>query len=174
MKKQNTQFFTQSIFIYLIGILFSIIYFYKLYTIYNKQSTILLIILSFVIIILIANCYFSYKDSLKNFDQELNQYSYVEQNARVLLTASLAFVLFFNYMGLSKVQKDVKMAIEIPVVMSFIFSSLILILIWMPKDSGLYIRILRDIKTIFLTLAIASALISMTNVVSIKRFNIVD
>jgi hypothetical protein len=120
---------------------------------------------------LIANSYFSYKDSLKNFDQELNQYSYVEQNARVLLTASLAFVLFFNYMGLSKVQKDIKMAIEIPVVMSFIFSSLILILIWMPKNNGLYIRILRDIKTIFLTLSIASALISMTNVVIMKRFN---
>ena len=92
--------------------------------------------------------------------KEVEQYSNVEDNAQVLLTASLAIAMFLRFIiGINK--KSTKYKIMIPVIMSFIFSSLILTLIWMPKGSGIYIRILRDIKTIFLTSSIACLLISM-------------
>ena len=58
---------------------------------------------------------------------------------------------------------NVKKGIEIPIIMSFVFSCLIITLIWMPQTNGIYIRILRDVKTIFLTLSIASVIVSMCN-----------
>jgi hypothetical protein len=121
-----------------------------------------------VIIVLGLNGYFSYKDSLKSFDIEIAQYSYVEENARVLLTASLAIAIFFQYLGLDKIEisANIKKSIEFPIIMAFIFSCLIITLIWMPTHSGLYIRILRDIKTIFLILSIASVILSMINTIT--------
>jgi hypothetical protein len=101
----------------------------------------------------------SYIDPIINLSKEIEQYSNVEDNARVLLTASLAIAMFLRFTGINN--KSIKYKIMIPVIMSFIFSSLVLTLIWMPKGSGMYIRILRDIKTIFLTSSIACLLITM-------------
>ena len=63
------------------------------------------------------------------------------------------------------VGENIKKSIEYPVIISFIFSCLILTIVWMPKHSGLYIRVLREIKTVFLTLAISSLIISMTTTI---------
>ena len=107
-KKLN---FTRAIYIYIIGIIFSIIYFYYIYNI-NREQKFIFIILIIVIIILILNCYFSYQDTLKSFDDEISQYSYVEENARVILTSALAIAIFLKHTGmndndLTKLQKKV-------------------------------------------------------------------
>ena len=163
----NKEPFTPAIYLYLGGIIFSIIYFYWLYTISHEQKYILLFIGSLTILILYLNGYFSYKDSLESFDIELNQYSYVETNARILVTSALAIAFFFQYKGFDKINmpENIKKSIEYPVIISFIFSCLILTIVWMPKHSGLYIRVLREIKTVFLTLAISSLIISMTTTI---------
>ena len=156
--------FTRAIYIYIIGIIFSIIYFYYLYNI-NREQKFIFIILIIVIIILILNCYFSYEDTLKSFDDEISQYSYVEENARVILTSALAVAIFLKHTGMNdnNLTKLQKKSIFIPVVMSFFFSCIILTIIWMPKHDSLYIRALRDCKTIFLTLSISSMIVSMIN-----------
>ena len=156
--------FTYSILIYSVGIFMSILYFGWLYTIYSKHSSILYTVTFFVISILGMNGYFSYLAPIESFQAEIEQYSYVEQNARVLLTSSLAVAVFFKFSSMQKkMSSNVKKGIEIPIIMSFVFSCLIITLIWMPQSNGIYIRILRDVKTIFLTLSIASVIVSMCN-----------
>jgi len=156
--------FTSAIYIYIVGILFSIIYFYYIYSI-NTEQKFIFIILIIVIIILILNGYFSYQDTLKSFDAEISQYSYIEENARVILTSALAVAIFLKHTGINdnELTKLQKKSIFIPVVISFLFSCIILTIIWMPKHDSLYIRALRDCKTIFLTLSISSMIISMIN-----------
>lgn len=151
--------FIWSLYIYPIGSLLCILYSYYLYIIYEIEAKLLLFVLFKTLFVLILNCYLSYIDPIISLSKEIEQYSNVENNARVLLTASLAIAMFFKFTGIKK--KSTKYKIMIPVIMSFIFSSLILTLIWMPKETGMYIRILRDIKTVFLTSSIACLLISM-------------
>ena len=162
----NKEPFTLGLYIYLVGILFALFFSYLLYVIYSGQKKPLLIVLSFVIIVLLLNGYFSYIDPLKNFDEEIAQYVYVEENGRVLLTASLAIGVFLNYIKLRNLSVAQRKSIKFPIILGFILSCLILTLIWMPRTSGIYIRVLRDIKTIFLTMAISSVIVSMANIMS--------
>ena len=94
--------FTYSILIYSVGIFMSILYFGWLYTIYSKHSSILYTVAFFVISILGMNGYFSYLAPIESFQAEIEQYSYVEQNARVLLTSSLAVAVFFKFSSMQK------------------------------------------------------------------------
>ena len=164
-KSDNNNYFNPAIYIYTIGIIFTFIYYYYLFYLDTNQNFIL-INLIIVVIILLLNGYFSYHDPLKDFDDEIAQYSYVELNARVLLTAALAVAFFFHYIGVINKGATIeqKKSILWPFVFSFFYACLILTIIWMPKHDGVYIRILRDIKTIFLTLSISSIIISMINI----------
>ena len=163
-KLSNQSTFKYAIYIYFIGIIITICYTYFLYNINNAQFNIIIVMLLMTIVILFLNGYFSYKDPLNNFDIEIAQYSYVEQNARVFLTASLAIAMFFHFSGMDKKISTINSnAVYIPIIMSFICSCLILTIIWMPKTSGLYIRVLREFKTILLTLSIISLIIAMAN-----------
>lgn len=159
IKKDNNEKFVLALYIYPIGSILCIMYSYYLYAVYNIQAKLLLFVLVKTILILMINCYLSYIDPIISFTEEIDQYSYVENNARVLLTTSLAIAMFFKFLGIKN--KKIQYKIMIPVIMSFVFSSLILTLIWMPKGSGIYIRTLRDIKTVFLTSSIACLLITM-------------
>lgn len=158
-KTNNDEKFVWALYIYPIGSILCIMYSYYLYAIYDMKAKLLLFVLIKTIIILLINCYLSYIDPIISFTEEIEQYSYVENNARVLLTTSLSIAIFFKFIGIKS--KKVQHQIMIPVIMSFVFSSLILTLIWMPKGTGKYIRILRDIKTVFLTASIACLLITM-------------
>ena len=96
------------------------------------------------------------KDKLQSHEKELDLYSYVELNGRVFLKASLVIIFFIQLAfttlkGGEAKSKKLDYRILIPVILSFLFSVFILIIIWMPKTNGIYIRVLRDIKTVFLT-----------------------
>lgn len=155
----NDEKFLWALYIYPIGSALCILYSYYLYIIYEIEAKLLLFVLFKTLFVLLLNCYLSFIDPVISLSKEIEQYSRVEDNARVLLTTSLAIAMFLRFTGINN--KSIKYKIMIPVIMSFIFSSLVLTLIWMPKGSGLYIRILRDIKTIFFTSSIACLLITM-------------
>ncbi len=151
-----------SIVIYFLGSLLTI----YLASLFNKlikknKKKELLFISCLILIIFGINTYTSYYDPIKDFHTEANEYQYVELNARVLLTSALAVGVFYRFMG---IKKDDQYAIKLPIILSFIFSSLVLILIWMPKVSGKYIRMLRDVKTVFLIDSIYCMIISMMNI----------
>ena len=151
-----------SIVIYFLGSLLTVYLTLKFNKLIKKdKKKELLFIAGICLIIFGINTYTSYYDPVKDFRTEANEYQYVELNARVLLTSALAVGVFYRFMG---IKKDDQYAIKLPIILSFIFSSLVLVLIWMPKVSGKYIRMLRDVKTVFLIESIYCMIVSMMNI----------
>jgi hypothetical protein len=151
-----------SIVIYFLGSLLTVYLTLKFNKLIKKdKKKELLFIACICLIIFGINTYTSYYDPVKDFRTEANEYQYVELNARVLLTSALAVGVFYRFMG---IKKEDQYAIKLPIILSFIFSSLVLVLIWMPKVSGKYIRMLRDVKTVFLIESIYCMIVSMMNI----------
>ena len=135
------------------------------YFIYNHNKSIkniCLITFIFSSIILFLNCYFSIKDKLNSHAKELEVYSYVELNGRVFLTASLVIIIFIQIAlkSLKAGSKKINNKILIPIILAFLYSVFILVIVWMPKTDGTYIRVLRDIKTVFLTNSINNVIVT--------------
>ena len=151
-----------SIVIYFLGSLLTVYLTLKFNKLIKKDKKKELLFIAFICLIIFGiNTYTSYNDPIKDFRTEANEYQYVELNARVLLTSALAVGVFYIFMG---IKKEDQYAIKLPIILSFIFSSLVLVLIWMPKVSGKYIRMLRDVKTVFLIESIYCMIVSMMNI----------
>lgn len=150
------------IMIYVIGMIFTIIQFYFINKKFSNNFILILIIVIGVIFILGLNLYFSIRDPLQNYDTELDLYEYVEQNGRVLLTTSLANAVFINVLIQNQMNSKNLILGIIPSIMAFIYASLILTIVWMPKSDSKYIRLLRDVKTTFLINSIGSMIFTMT------------
>lgn len=116
---------------------------------FNTKITLILGIVLFLI--LIVNMFLSAVDSYDSFELELDDYSYVESNARAFLPFGVAlaalvvaanrnsdFILSPKFMG--------------ALLLATCCFVLVLTIIWMPKDSGRGIRFYRDIKTAILAL----------------------
>ena len=151
-----------SIVIYFLGSLLTIYLALIFNKIIKKDKKKELNFIAFLCLVIFGiNAYTSFTDPIKDFSAEANEYQYVEENARVLLTSALAVGVFYRFMG---IKKNDQYAIKLPIILSFIFSSLVLVLIWMPKVSGDYIRMLRDVKTVFLIDSIYCMIVSMINI----------
>jgi hypothetical protein len=160
MQEINDEHKNTVIFIYLLGIILYICIIIALYNCskYITKWSLLLILLT--IIILILNMYFSYNNDLQNYTQELDVYSYVEANSRTISIVALAVVLLI---GLYKNKSNEKKTeiFSTFMLLSFIFSVMILFIIWMPINNSYFIRGLREIKTVLLTYSISILLLGM-------------
>ena len=115
----------------------------------TKFSKFLAIIL---VLILVVNMYLSGIDSIDAYEREIELYSYVEQNARAFLPfgiALAALIIATSSKGNSALKSEYFM---MPILVATTAFVLVLTIVWVPKDSGLPIRLLRDIKTSLLTL----------------------
>lgn len=153
-------------FVYIVGCIIVMLYSYIIYKFKASNIYILFVISTFTIILLLSNAYFSSNDPIIAHKDEVELYSYVELNGRTLVTAALGIGVFFWILN-DKLPKNKKIhsGYLLPVLQSFIFSCLILTVIWMPQTTGKHIRILRDIKTIFLISSISNLIIAMSNIV---------
>jgi len=151
--------------VYVSGIIVILFNNYFIYINNKSSKKICLITFIFSSLILCLNCYFSIRDKLHSHEKELELYSYVEKNGRVFLTASLV-IIFFIQLAFTTLKggaihtKKLEYTILIPVILAFLFSVFILVIIWMPKTDGIYIRVLRDIKTVFLTNSINNVIVT--------------
>jgi len=153
---------------YLIGIVMSIIHSYIIYKNVPNVRHIVSYVLVINIIVLLINMYFSYQDTLNYHEQELTLYQYVEENGRILLTASLAIALLFRFVinEVSNIHIS-PYNILFPIIVSFVYAISILIIIWMPTKHGYYLRVLRDLKTTLLINSIFTLILSMFNILFI-------
>ncbi|XWV26203.1 putative orfan [Tupanvirus soda lake] len=116
---------------------------------FRSKFTIVLAI--FMLIILVMNMIFSGMDDIDSYEQEVSLYEYVEANARAFLPFGIALAALVIATGK---QKEVLSNSEFlgPLLLGTACFVGVLTIIWMPKGSGLPIRLLRDIKTAVLTL----------------------
>lgn len=132
-----------AIVIYTLGlIIFGIIYKSSPHLNINKY------IMMSVIFILCINMYFSYHSEIKDHKTEISIYEYVERNAATIVTISLALSIYIA--TTNKANKYVMNNL----IFGFLMALMPLILVWMPTDTGVGIRVLRDIKTNFLIIGI--------------------
>lgn len=150
---------------YLFGVLLIFLHSYIIYVNVKGLRNIIVYILLLNIGVLFSNLYFSYIDELNTYGNELNLYQYVEDNGRVLVTASLANALFLKVIMEVLNKKNIGVyTILVPIIISFIYAISVLVIVWMPKNNGKYIRTLRDLKTTFLTNSIFTLILSMFNI----------
>ena len=150
--------------IYSLGICIALANNYFVYTKNKHLKTVFIVTTLVTVLVLALNGYFSSFDKVHGHKEELGLYSYVENNGRVFLTASLAMIFFIDILfrctnsGKNVIDFNV---VLLPIILSFLYSVLILVIVWMPKHHGVYIRILRDVKTVFLTNSIANICLAM-------------
>ncbi|AUL77993.3 putative ORFan [Tupanvirus deep ocean] len=116
---------------------------------FRSRFTIVLAI--FMLMILVMNMIFSGMDDIDSYEEEVSLYEYVEANARAFLPFGIALAALVIATGK---QKEVLSNKEFlgPLLLGTACFVVVLTIIWMPKGSGLPIRLLRDIKTAVLTL----------------------
>jgi cation transport ATPase len=153
--------------VYLFGIFLTLMHNLIIYKTVPNLTIILIVLFILNTMILLSNMYFSYHDTLDDYTKEISLYQYVEDNGRVLLSASLAISLFLNVLLNTSKKKVNIFNLSIPIVISFIYAASVLTIVWMPNSNGYYIRILRDLKTTFLTNSIFSLLTAMSNIIKI-------
>ncbi len=152
------------IMIYALGIILSILYTIYIYSADTTDFSVLITVLLFTIMFYIMNGIFSYMDPISSFDKELADYANIETSGSVIVQASLAITVFLNFVnGNTKISN---IRIIFPVVMSFVFSALTILVVWVPKTGGKYVRLLRDTKTILLVSSIATIIIGMFNILN--------
>lgn len=114
----------------------------------NKFTMTLGIIL---FIILVLNMILSGIDSIDSYETELELYNYVESNAQAFLPFGIALAALIVA---SDKHKEIltNKAFLSSLLMATTCFVLVLTIVWMPKESGLPIRLWRDIKTCLLAL----------------------
>jgi len=147
--------------IYIFGILLAIMQFYFIRLKFPNNEYLFASISLCIIVVLCLNLYFSLKDPLQDYSNEVNLYEYVEQNGRVLLTTALANGLFINVIIQNHIRGSEIIMAVIPTILAFVYAALILTIVWMPKSNSIYIRLLRDVKTVFLINSIGLLVFSM-------------
>lgn len=142
----NTQLVVYVVWIIMIAIIMSA--YYLVIGIGSKFSIILGIIL---LVVLISNMMLSGVDSVDPYEVELSLYNYVESNAQSFLPFGIALAALVIA---SKKQSEILQNKNFlkPLLMATCCFVFVLTIIWMPKDSGLPIRLWRDVKTGVLTL----------------------
>lgn len=151
--------------IYAAGMVVYIFIFYFLVYRYFKKWTVFVVGI-LTLLVLYANLYYSTFNALQSYSDELNVYSYVETNARTIATISLAIVLL-SQLYKERDEKKTEVFINL-IITAFVFSILILLIIWAPINDPFFIRILRDIKTVFLTYSISFLVLGMLYFVQIR------
>ena len=122
-------------------------------------------------IIFITNALLVLVSPIPPFDVELKIYEYVEVNARVLATMSLAIAVFAHY-SLSPIKQSFELINYFLFYSMFGFVTIMLgvfPLYWMPAIDG-WLTILRHIKTVFYTYS----LISITSAIIVFIYTIID
>lgn len=140
--------------IYILSILILSILFYIINN-FSRISDVIIFI--FFIISMLVNYYLSYNETIFSYKDELDRYSYVETNARVLLPyiSGFAILLIFS----NKTHMTSKF---IKILVTAVISLLLIVtLYWMPRKNGEYIRYLRDIKNNILMFSIIMLILLM-------------
>jgi hypothetical protein len=161
-----------SFIIYLLGIV-GWLFIWKIYDGYKlmKEKKALIFIFVMTFIIFITNALLVLVSPIPPFDVELKIYEYVEVNARVLATMSLAIAVFAHY-SLSPIKQSFELINYFLFYSMFGFVTIMLgvfPLYWMPAIDG-WLTILRHIKTVFYTYS----LISITSAIIVFIYTIID
>lgn len=105
----------------------------------------------FLLVILIINMFMSGLDSIDPYEIELALYDYVESNAQAFLPFGIALAaLVIASHKKEEILRDKNFLF--PLLLATACFVFVLTILWMPKDSGLPIRVWRDVKTAVLTL----------------------
>ncbi len=158
--------------IYLLGIL-GWLFIWKVYDGYKlmKEKKALIFIFVMTLIILITNALLVLVSPIPPFDIELKIYEYVEVNARVLATMSLAIAVFAHY-SLNPIKQSFELVHYFLFYSMFGFVTIMIgvfPLYWMPAIDG-WLTILRHIKTVFYTYS----LVSITSAIIVFIYTIID
>jgi hypothetical protein len=166
MEKENindNEVFTKRIsYVYIIGIILWIIFFYYMdgFTIMKKDKTyIIFIIFILGIFYMIMNFIFTRKEVLQDYATEVAIYSYVEKNAAIALGVPLAIAILISFVA--KDENVQKQSVGFAL-LGFLFLLLgVLVIVWMPTNNTKYINGLKHIKTVPLTIGTLSVALSL-------------
>jgi glucan phosphoethanolaminetransferase (alkaline phosphatase superfamily) len=164
----NDKDFTKRIsYVYLIGIVLWILFFYYMngFTIMKNDKTyIISIIFILGILFLLLNYWFTRREILQDYATEVGIYSYVEKNAAIALGVPLGIAILISFVA--KDEKVQKQSIAFALVGFLILLLGVLTIIWMPTQDTKYINGLKHIKTVPLMIGTLSIAIAMAIIAS--------
>lgn len=130
-------------------ILLTLLIYYKYVGFKTKFTA---IIAAIMVIILISNMFFSAVDRIDSYAIEARIYADVEQNARAFLPFGIALAALVLATGNKKKTIINNKNFLYPLLISTACFVFVLTIIWVPKESGVPTRIMRDIKTVLIIL----------------------